>query len=188
AGVERADSLIVDPHKWLFAPFDCAALLYRDPAKGRASHTQKAGYLETLNQAADAGDWNPSDYQVGLSRRARGVPLWFALATHGTDAFASAISQSLQLAAEVAEVIDATPHLDLVERPDLSVVACRVAGWDQDGYQRWSDALLASGLGLVVASQHDFGDGPEPIMRLCFLNPRTTLDHVTEILDTIPAP
>ena len=82
-GIELADSFIVDPHKWLFAPFDCCALLYRDPALARAAHTQRAGYLDVLSEA---GDWNPADYAIGLTRRARGLPLWFSLAVHGTEA------------------------------------------------------------------------------------------------------
>ena len=69
AGVERADSVIVDPHKWLFAPFDCCALLYRDPDTGRRAHTQHAEYLDTLT---DAGDFSPSDYSIQLTRRPRG--------------------------------------------------------------------------------------------------------------------
>ncbi|MEO5725068.1 MAG: pyridoxal-dependent decarboxylase, partial [Ilumatobacteraceae bacterium] len=62
AGVERADSLIVDPHKWLFAPFDCCALVYRDPTVARAAHTQHAEYLDVLHSHDDSSDWNASDY------------------------------------------------------------------------------------------------------------------------------
>ena len=80
AGIERCDSFIVDPHKWLFAPFDCCALLYRRPELARAAHAQHAGYLEPLQGGAE---WNPSDYAVHLSRRARGLPFWFSLAAHG---------------------------------------------------------------------------------------------------------
>ena len=72
AGIERADSLIVDPHKWLFAPFDACAVLYRDPSVAKAAHSQHGAYLEVLNES---GDWNPSDYAVHLSRRARGLPV-----------------------------------------------------------------------------------------------------------------
>ena len=68
AGIERADSFVVDPHKWLFAPFDCAALLYRDPALAAAVHTQQASYLDVFHQDSD---WNPSDYAYHLTRRAR---------------------------------------------------------------------------------------------------------------------
>ena len=78
-GIEGVDSLIVDPHKWLFSPFDACALLYREPALGKAAHTQTAGYLEAINEDTE---WNPSDYAVHLSRRPRGLPLWFSLATH----------------------------------------------------------------------------------------------------------
>src|SRR6202035_3906382 len=73
AGIERADSFVVDPHKWLFAPFDCAALIYRHPNLARAVHTQDASYLDVLH--TDAPDeWNPSDYAYHLTRRARGLP------------------------------------------------------------------------------------------------------------------
>ena len=87
-GIEMADSLIVDPHKWLFAPYDSCALIYRDPAVARAAHRQDASYLDTLNAGPD---WNPSDYAHHLSRRARGLPLWFSLATNGTDAYRDAV-------------------------------------------------------------------------------------------------
>ena len=71
-GIERADSFIVDPHKWLFAPFDSCALLYRDPVLGRAAHTLHAGYLDPVT-AED--QWNPSDFSIQLTRRARGLPV-----------------------------------------------------------------------------------------------------------------
>ena len=86
-GIEHADSFIVDPHKWLFAPFDSCALVYRDPEIARAAHTQHAEYLDVLHGADDqrTHEWNPADYAHHLSRRARGLPFWFSLATHGTD-------------------------------------------------------------------------------------------------------
>ena len=93
AGIERADSLIVDPHKWLFAPFDACALVYREPAWARAAHRQTAGYLDALY--LDEAAFNPSDYGVHLTRRARGLPFWFSLAVNGTDAYAAAVEQTL---------------------------------------------------------------------------------------------
>ena len=95
AGIEHADSLIVDPHKWLFAPFDSCALLYREPALGRAAHRQSASYLDALYRDEEA--WNPSDYGLHLTRRARGIPFWFSLAVHGTDAYAAAVERTLEV-------------------------------------------------------------------------------------------
>ena len=69
-GIEAADSFIVDPHKWLFAPFDSCALLYRDPEIGRLAHTQHAEYLEILHGPGDEYEWNASDYAHHLTRRA----------------------------------------------------------------------------------------------------------------------
>ena len=118
-GVEHADSFIVDPHKWLFAPFDCCALLYRDPELARHAHTQHAGYLDPI---ARADEWNPSDYAVHLSRRARGLPFWFSLAVHGTDAYRDAIEQTLAVARAGAEEIRRRPNVELLVEPELSVL------------------------------------------------------------------
>ena len=85
AGLEHADSFIVDPHKWMFAPYDCAALLYREPRLAKAVHTQDASYLDVIH--TDEDEWNPSDLAYHLTRRARGLPLWFSLAVNGTDAY-----------------------------------------------------------------------------------------------------
>ena len=71
AGIDRCDSVVIDPHNWLFAPFDCCALLYRQPEVARLAHTQHASYLEPINSGSE---WNPSDYGHLLSRRARGLP------------------------------------------------------------------------------------------------------------------
>ena len=90
AGIERADSFVVDPHKWLFAPFDCAALIYRQPHLARVVHTQDASYLDVLHTEAP-DEWNPSDYAYHLTRRARGLALWFSLAVNGTDAYCDAV-------------------------------------------------------------------------------------------------
>ncbi len=94
-GIEHADSLVVDPHKWLFAPFDCAALVYRDPELARLAHTQHAAYLDAIERR---DEWNPSDYAYHLTRRARGLPFWFSLAVHGTDAYTTAVERTLEIA------------------------------------------------------------------------------------------
>ena len=114
AGIEHADSFTVDPHKWFFAPFDCCALIYRDPAVAKAAHTQKAGYLDVLT---DASDWNPSDYAIGLTRRARGLPFWFSLVTNGSAKYTAAIERTLTVTRHAASEIKKRKYVELLRGP-----------------------------------------------------------------------
>lgn len=174
-GLELADSFIVDPHKWLFAPFDCCALLYRDPDKAVAAHAQHAGYLAFLDAH---GDRNPSDYAIHLTRRVRGLPFWFSLATYGTDAYENAVNATLDLADAAADMIRELDYVELAHPPSLSVVAFTRTGWGPDDYQAWSEKAMNEGLAFVTPSRLD----GEPIYRFCFINPRTTTAEIAEIL------
>jgi len=178
-GIEMVDSFVVDPHKWLFAPFDCAALLYREPRLAKAVHTQDASYLDVLH--TDAGEWNPSDYAYHLTRRARGLPLWFSLAVNGTDAYRDAIEAVLAVTQASADLIERTPHVELVRRPELSVVLFRRKGWDRARYERWSAELLADQIGFVVPTTWE----GESVGRLALLHPDTTIGIIEEILATM---
>jgi aromatic-L-amino-acid decarboxylase len=180
SGIELADSLIIDPHKWLFAPFDCAALIYRDPPLARAVHTQSASYLEVIH-TDQPDEWNPSDYAYHLTRRARGLALWFSLAVYGTDAYRDAVEAGLTAARLAAEMIGARPYLRLLRQPDLSVVLFRREGWSADNYHNWSRKLLAQQIGFVTPTRWD----GETVARFAFLHPETTGEIITEILDTM---
>ena len=178
-GVERADSLIVDPHKWLVAPFDVCALLYRDPRVAKAAHTQHAEYLDVLHE--HDGDWNASDYAHHLSRRARGLPFWFSLATYGTDAYREAVETTLRVAHEGAELIRASEHCELVVEPELSVAVFRRIGWGPANYAAWSEKRLADGFAFVVPSAWN----GETVLRYCVVNPLTSVDDIAAILDSL---
>ena len=176
-GVEGADSFIVDPHKWLFAPFDACALVYRNPEFAKETHTQHASYLETLHDDS----WSPSDYAIHLTRRVRGLPFWFSLAAHGTNAYAEAVEAGIRLAKDSAELIKAHPDLELVCQPELSIVAFRRKGWSPAQYQQWSDALLEKQIGFIPPSKH----AGEAILRFAFVNPWTSMNDVQMIVDTL---
>ena len=176
-GVEDADSFIVDPHKWLFAPFDACALVYRNPHLAKETHTQHASYLETLHDDS----WSPSDYAIHLTRRVRGLPFWFSLAAHGTDAYSAAVEEGIRLAKESAKRITAHPNLELVREPELSIVAFTRKGWTSAQYQQWSDALLEKQIGFIPPSKH----AGESILRFAFVNPWTSMEDVEMILDTL---
>lgn len=178
-GIERADSFIVDPHKWLFAPYDCCALVYRDPKMAHGVFRQEASYLDTVNQPGIAwSEWNPADYAYHLSRRARGLPLWFSLATYGTDAYREAVEDVLSLTRATAEEIGSRDELELVMEPELSVVLFRRRGWGDADYEAWWRRLLDAQIAFVQPTSWR----GEKLARLCFVNPRTTLEHVRAVL------
>ncbi len=203
-GIELADSFVVDPHKWLFAPFDCAALIYRQPSLAKAVHTQDAAYLDVIHEALpgavgadgaagadgteegeenDVGDvpWNPTDYAYHLSRRARGLPLWFSLAVHGTDAYGDAVETVLANARAAAAIVSATPYLELVREPTLSIVLFRRNGWSRADYEAWSARLLTDQVAFVTSTTWE----GVAAARLALLHPDTTTDIVHEIVETM---
>ncbi|MEY4069130.1 MAG: hypothetical protein RLZZ332_1466 [Actinomycetota bacterium] len=166
-GIELVDSFIVDPHKWLFGPYDCCALLYRDVRIGKAAHTQKAEYLDVLIQ--------------DLTRRARGLPFWFSLATHGTEAYEEAMEITLQVARDAADMVRASEHLEFVVPPSLSILVVRRKGWSPDDYQRWSDRMLHDGIAFVVPTTHK----GETVLRMCLVNPRTDPTQMQMLFDSL---
>lgn len=177
-GIEAADSFVVDPHKWLFAPFDCAALVYREPALAKAAHCQHASYLEPLRTGEE---WSPSDYALHLTRRARGVPFWFSLASYGTRAYSEAIERTLEVAEYAAAAVSRRDYLDLVMEPPLSVVVFRRRGWSPERYYEWSHQLLASGTAFVVPTTHK----GETAIRIAVVNPRSQPEDIDIVLDSL---
>ncbi|ROT99461.1 pyridoxal phosphate-dependent decarboxylase family protein [Histidinibacterium lentulum] len=177
AGLELADSFIVDPHKWLFAPYDSCALVYRDVTRGAAAHGQRGAYLDAL----DTHHLNPSDLALHLSRRPRGLPLWFSLSVYGTEAYAAAIRRTFRIAQEIADGIEAMPGLDLVLGPQLTVLLFRVPGMDRAALQAWAEGHRRSGALLCLPTTWR----GETVLRICVVNPETDPTHVLRVLETL---
>ena len=181
AGLERADSFIVDPHKWLFATGGSCALVYREPRLARDVHTQHGPYIDVLRTGDDA--YNPCDLGYQLTRRASGLPIWFALAVHGVDAHRSAIRRGIELADAMADALDDDPSTELIMRPELGVVLFRRDGWGRDEWQRWATDLLRSGTAFVAPTTFK----GEPVGRLVFMHPLTPNSIVDELMLSLSA-
>ena len=113
--------------------------------------------------------------------RARGLPFWFSLATHGTDRYVAAIERTLETARTVADAIRAADHVDLVCEPELSVLLFERPGWDDDRYAAWSSALAKEGVILCVPTTWR----GRTVLRLAFVNPDTQPARVIDVLDTL---
>lgn len=178
-GIENADSITMDPHKWWFSPFDVAAILYRNPKLAASVHTQDASYLDVLHE--DDSVINPTDLAYHLTRRARGLPLWFSVVVNGTEAYRDAVEASISLTNEVAEYIKSHAELELVIEPSLSVVLWRRIGWSPKDYRDLQDRLIESQTAFVTPTSWQ----GETVGRFAFVHPGTTLDMVKEVFANI---
>jgi glutamate/tyrosine decarboxylase-like PLP-dependent enzyme len=178
-GIEFADSITMDPHKWWFSPFDVAAILYKNPKLAASVHTQDASYLDVLHE--DDSLINPTDLAYHLTRRARGLPLWFSVVVNGTKAYSDAVEASISLTNEVAEYIRTHDDLELVIEPSLSVVLWRRKGWEAKDYRDLQDRLIQSQTAFVTPTSWQ----GETVGRFAFVHPGTTIEMVKEVFANI---
>ncbi len=183
-GIEKADSVTIDPHKWMFSPYDCGAVIYKIPELAKNAHSQQGSYLDIFKDEGAHG-FNPTDYQIQLTRRVRGLPLWFSLATHGTDRYKQAVERGIELAQIAGRMIEAHPDLELVREPSLSCVLYRRKGWQPEDYTHWTYENHRKGFALVTPTKWKNGDTFETVSRFCFINPDTTERDIEMILETM---
>ena len=178
AGIERADSLVIDPHKWLFAPLDCAALLYRDPAPAARTHRQSAAYLDAFGDE----HVNPSDLAStspgGHAGCRSGSPSSSTAPTPSPPPCGPASTSPAQAADLVRAIGD---PVRLVMEPELSVVLFERHGWARADWDRWAADALADGLAFVAPTRWHGRD----VGRLAFLHPHTDLAAVAALLDRL---
>lgn len=183
-GIERADSFTIDPHKWLFTPYDCGAVIYRNPEIARRAHMQEGSYLEIFQDEGARG-FNPSDYQIQLTRRLRGMPLWFSLAMHGTEMYTKSVARGIELAQIAGRMIEDLPHVELVRAPSLSCVLFRRKGWTAKEYTDWTYRNHRDRYALITPTKWKQAGSYETVARFCFINPDTTEDDIKGILKTM---
>ena len=132
AGIERADSIAVDFHKWAQVPYDAGFLLVRDPAAHRATFASEAAYLRRADTGLAGGEWWPCDLGPDLSRGFRALKTWFTLKTYGLDALGGVVDRCCDLAVALAACVEALDELELLAPVELNVVCFRYRGPDPD--------------------------------------------------------
>jgi aromatic-L-amino-acid decarboxylase len=199
AGLEQADSITFDPHKGMFLPYGTGCLLVRDGQKLRAAHQVSAEYLQDLT-GGDQGpvSWSPAELGPELSRDFRGLRLWLPLMLHGAGAFRDALAEKLALAAHFADGIDRLiaggAALEIVARPQLSLVAFRAARRPAEPLAHWNQrnaALLAAINGRqrvhLSSTLLPVADGAAFTLRVCVLSFRTHRRHIDRCLEDLAA-
>ncbi len=127
SGLALADSISLDPHKWLYQPLDCGCLLYRDPQAARTAFAHSGEYVRTLNKDPIEG-YAFFEESIELSRRFRALKLWFSLRYHGFHAFRSSIRNDLQQARYLGSLVEQAAEFELLAPVTLSAVCFRYVG------------------------------------------------------------
>lgn len=176
-GVERADSFVVNPHKWMFTPVDCSALYTRRPEVLRRAFALVPEYLTTTE---DGGVENLMDYGVQLGRRFRALKLWMVLRAFGTEGMAARIRAHCELAREFAQWVEGTADWEVTAPVPFSLVCFRYAPRDHDeaALARLNAAIMeaVNATGEAFLSHTRLGD--RFVLRLAIGNLRTERRHV----------
>lgn len=191
AGLERADSITLDPHKGLFLPYGTGALVVRDVERLRRAHAMHAEYLPPMQRDPDFTDF--CDLGPELSRDFRGLRVWLPMKMHGAGAFRDALDEKLDLARSACDAIRALPDVEIVAEPELSLFAFRLAARG-----RWSalggaelDRLNRDWMRAVNKRQRVFLTGTVVrerfVIRACVLSFRTHADRIEMLLEDLRA-
>jgi aromatic-L-amino-acid/L-tryptophan decarboxylase len=183
AGMERADSVAFDFHKWAQVPYDAGCIVVRDPALQRAAFAREAGYLARETRGLAAGEDWPVDLGPELSRGFRALKVWMTLRTYGADRIGAVAEQSCVLAASLAGAIDAEPLLDRIAPVPLNIVCFRYLS-DDDAMQATIAADLQEAGDAVVSTTKIDG---RVVLRAAFVNHRTTEADVTALVRSVLA-
>ncbi|MGW4698747.1 pyridoxal phosphate-dependent decarboxylase family protein [Streptomyces sp. NPDC004285] len=192
AGLDEADSVSVDPHKWLFQPAETGCVLLRDPSHlTRAFGVALPDYLEAGAAGDDPGGVDYLQWGVQQTREFRALRLWLSLKVFGADAFRAAVERGLGMADEIAAYIDAQHALEVVTGPSLAVVTfgglppATAPHPRQEEVDRQVDAvcrdLRSEGRAMVVGATV----GGRRVFRLCLINPRAEPESIRSVVDRI---
>ena len=189
AGLERADSVSLDPHKWLYVPVDAGCLLFRDPAAAMAAFsTDEADYIKVhgLSQDAAFAFW---DYGVELSRRFRALKVWLTLGYYGTRRLAESISNDVSMAAYMGELVSRADDFELLAPVELSICCFRYLprNANDNELNRVNEAIMAAVQKSGRAYLSNATVNGKFALRACITNFRTNQTDIEETLDVVRA-
>ncbi len=186
-GMSLADSISLDPHKWLYQPLDCGCLLYRDPKAGERAFSHSGDYARTLSADPIEG-FAFFEESLELSRRFRALKLWLSLRYHGLAAFRESIAKDLRQARRLAERIKDEPRLELVAAGELSAVCFRYLGTQRRSEEELNNVNAQLLKALIERGKVYLSNASVQgtfCLRACIVNHRTSDADVDAVLDEV---
>jgi glutamate/tyrosine decarboxylase-like PLP-dependent enzyme len=180
-GIELADSLSFDPHKWLFQPIECGCVLLRDAAALKAAYRIMPEYLADVHR--NVAEVNPCDYGIQLTRGFRALKVWMSVNYFGVEAFRAAVERGFELAEVAERKLRSMEGWEVVTPAQMGVVCFGRRGADAGFYPRMHDLMLADGFALATSTVLK----GRTVLRLCTINPRTTESDVERTIEWLDA-
>jgi glutamate/tyrosine decarboxylase-like PLP-dependent enzyme len=183
-GIEKADSLTIDPHKWLYQPYEMGCLLVRDHKWLSKTFSEKPEYLRDIE--GNTSEINFYDHGIQLTRRFRALKFYMSMKTFGLDAFKNAITYSIDLTDKVEDYLRKSKHWEVISPATLAVINFRYHPIGNeflekeldDLNQKISQNIVASREALLVTTVLQ----NQVVLRMCLINPRTTFNDIKETL------
>jgi aromatic-L-amino-acid/L-tryptophan decarboxylase len=180
-GIDLADSLSFDPHKWLFQPIECGCVLLRDAALMKAAYRIMPEYLADVHR--NVAEVNPCDYGIQLTRGFRALKVWMSVHYFGMDAFRAAVERGFELAEVAERKLRSMAGWEVVTPAQMGVVCFRRSDADEGFYPKMHDAMLADGFALASSTVLN----GRTVLRLCTISPRTTEADVEQTIEWLDA-
>jgi aromatic-L-amino-acid decarboxylase len=179
AGIDRADSLVLDPHKWLFQPYDVGCLLVRRPGVLDAAFHMTPEYL--LDVRGETAEVDFRNRSLELSRRSRALKIWLTFHTYGLERIAAAIEQGILLAETAERMLVSDARFELVTPAQLGIVTFALRGASHEQHTARAEALGRGGYAAVTTTRLH----RRSVLRLCTINPRTGEDDIAATLERL---
>jgi glutamate/tyrosine decarboxylase-like PLP-dependent enzyme len=176
-GLDRADSFVVDPHKWLFQPYDIACLFVREPGALEQTFAMYPEYLADVTGSAI----DMHNRSLELTRRGRGIKLWLTLRAYGLDTLARAIDRGIGLAEYAQQVIEADGRLEIVTPAQLGIVTFASPSASDAEHAQAAARLTADGFAAATSTVL----AGRTVLRLCIINPQTTTADIDGTIERL---